>query len=216
MNSQLPPLTKRKGIADVVFCIDSTGSMGPCIEGVKENVGRLIQGFSADKQSTLDWRVRLVSYRDLRAGEVAEEFAFTDNAEEFVSQIRSIKASGGGDEPESTLDAIMTAAKSDWRPQCNKVVVLLTDASTHPELHPSSVSSGQAKDMDEVINTLAGKGILLHLYGPKCDAYERLAQQSRVMYYQVASGTGLVDSDFGKVMESIGKTVSVTTLGVEA
>ena len=38
---------KVKGVADVVFLFDCTGSMAPYIENVKDNVASLIKGFNA-------------------------------------------------------------------------------------------------------------------------------------------------------------------------
>ena len=33
-----------KGTADVVFCLDASGSMGPCIEGVKSHIASFVDG----------------------------------------------------------------------------------------------------------------------------------------------------------------------------
>ena len=55
---------KVKGVADVVFLFDCTGSMAPYIENVKDNVASLIKGFNGTPNVKLDWRVRAMGYKD--------------------------------------------------------------------------------------------------------------------------------------------------------
>ena len=35
-------LGKKKGVADIVFLIDVSGSMQPCLDALKENIGVLV------------------------------------------------------------------------------------------------------------------------------------------------------------------------------
>ncbi|MBZ0265657.1 VWA domain-containing protein [bacterium] len=214
MGLQPPP--KPKGVSDVVFCIDVTGSMTPTIEGVKSNVRKFVDGLNSQANISLDWRVRLLAFRDLKVDSTPiEEFPFVATAEEFATQVNSVSADGGGDEPESALDAIYIAAsKSDWREVVNKVIVLITDASTHPELHPSSVGAGYPTDLNFVIDYFTGEKIYLFIVGPSAPEYEALAKIPRSSYIQVGAGgtgTGLADTDFAKLLEVIGKTVSSST-----
>lgn len=216
MVGQLPPPEKLrpKGIADVVFCIDSTGSMGPCIDGVKENVQKLVSGFDDSKnQVRLDWRVRLLAYRDLNHGEETQRFPFTDDIETFRGQVASLMATGGGDEPESTLDVLFEALNSDWREQCNKCIVVFTDAPPHHQMHSSTVQPGQPRDVDEVINKIIEKRAYVFLFAPAADIYDEIAAAPRVLY-EVHTALGLSSVDFAKLMEHVGKTVTATTVPV--
>ena len=125
---------KVKGVADVVFLFDCTGSMDPYIDNVKNNVASLIKGFNATANVKLDWRVRAMGFKDFFVDKdcLINDFLFTDDADEFANnQLARLRADGGGDEKESALDAIWYALKrSDWRPRCTKVIVLFTDAGT--------------------------------------------------------------------------------------
>lgn len=208
-----PKALRPKGIADVVVCIDCTGSMAPCIEGVKNHVQDLVAGFASYPNIQLDWRVRLLAYRDLNIEEPVEEHPFTKDAETFRAQVQALHATGGGDEPESTLDAIYRALKSEWREDCNRCIVVFTDATTHPELHPSSVEPGQARDVHEVINLLTSLRARLFLYGRTCESYNRLALAPRVEF-RAASSLGLDNLDFKEILAYIGKTVSASTTPV--
>lgn len=211
-----PKRIRPKGIADVVICIDCTASMTPCIDGVKEHVQKLVEGFQASEQIKLDWRVRLLEYRDLNINEPIQEYPFTSDIETFRGQVAALTATGGGDEPESTLDAIFRALKSEWRKPCNKCIVVFTDASCHPQMHPSTIESGQASDVDEVINQIYASRARLFLFAPKFEIYEALATADRVEYEVISSKQGLADVDFGKLLATLGKTVSASTEAVRA
>jgi len=195
-----PERLRPKGVADLAICIDCTGSMSNCIEGVKTHVQELLEGFQANAEVKLDWRVRLIEYRDLICGEPVVEYPFTTDIEVFRSQVRKLEARGGGDEPESTLDAIFTALRSEWRRSCNKCIVVFTDATTHPQMHSSTVEVGQARDVDEVINKIYETRARLFLFAPRCPSYESLSSAERVEY-EVVEGLGLQGVDFAKVLE---------------
>src|SRR5207302_9145976 len=64
--SQLP---KVKGVADIVFLLDATGSMGPCINAVKQNIKTFVQTFTTPTPNgpavVKDWRAKVMGYRDL-------------------------------------------------------------------------------------------------------------------------------------------------------
>ena len=105
--------------ADIVFCIDATGSMTPCFDGIMENIENFIEGL--DSEGAVDWRFRLLAYRDKHNDPDSpwENFPFTSSSSEFIAQLRSVEPSGGrsassmNEDSESTLDALYIAIKSD-------------------------------------------------------------------------------------------------------
>lgn len=122
--------------ADVVFVLDVTGSMGWAINGVRDGIRRFAADLSANR---IDFRVGLVAFRDLtdpgdaalgqmvvlrfRGGE-----PFTADAEEFRTEVSRLGANGGGDEAESSLEAIGEACRLPLRKGATRVFLLITDA----------------------------------------------------------------------------------------
>lgn len=120
--------------ADIVFLIDSTGSMSPCIDALKEHiyqfVDSLVAGNSEDHVTPVEnWRARVVGYRDFLDCNKNEKIAkmykkfgkggwflsnpFTRNTDVLHSQLDCLKPFGGGKEnEESLLDALMLVLKS--------------------------------------------------------------------------------------------------------
>jgi hypothetical protein len=77
-------------------------------------IPQLIKGLHTNENIKLDRHVRLTEYRGVNEGEQVVENLFIADIEVFRSQIRRLKASGGGSEAASTLDTIFNALHSDW------------------------------------------------------------------------------------------------------
>lgn len=128
---------------DMVFCIDSTGSMDNIINIVKNNAIRFYQ----DLMTTMEMkhkvinqlRVKIISFRDYIAdGDKAmlntDFFLLPAQSEEFAEVVNSIDADGGGDNPEDGLEALAYAIRSKWTTEGMKkrqVIVVWTDDATH-------------------------------------------------------------------------------------
>ena len=62
---------KTKGVADIVFMIDVSGSMAPCIDALRQNIETFVDSLSSGDANNAapvkDWRAKVVGYRDLEA-----------------------------------------------------------------------------------------------------------------------------------------------------
>ena len=205
---------KMHGVADIVFCFDCTGSMTDIIKGVKENVDKLIDGF-ATFEGQLDWRARAMGYRDFDVDEeyLINDKPFVSTVDELRAQIEGIKAVEytGGDDAESTLDAIWYAAKrSEWREGCHKIVIVFTDDIPKPL---SQKTVDDIKGADPSIAVLAQELNVMHiklfLWGKKDPAYDDLERIPRADIVQMENPEKDVENmDFNRLMETIGKTIS--------
>jgi hypothetical protein len=210
-----PEGKKVKGVADIVFCFDCTGSMQPYIDAVKANVNAFVKGLGTDKNVVLDWRVRAMGYRDFGfdTEKLINHFEFVNDANEFEAQLDQLEtpSGSGGDDPESTLDAIWYALKkTDWRNPCHKVIVLFTDAPPHP-VHETTVTDlGIGSDDVELLKQeLMIAKIKLFMFCLKDPVYEKLREVpgSSITTYDDPK-TELLSSDFSVLLNQIGKTVT--------
>ena len=220
---QQPKERRIKGRMDIVICIDATGSMKPCIEELKNNLKNFIDSLRVhfgESQITPDWRARIICYRDLDVdAEALKEFPFVNTEEELKNQIDQIEAKGGGDEPESALDALYTAiAKSKWRDNVLHAVILFTDATAKGELHEKTVEPGQNRGIGTVINAfIADKYSKLFIYAPEHSVYDNLKMIPGSNVYYVGSPEdpsvyeGLKNLDFRNLLEQLGKTLTVSS-----
>lgn len=209
-----PALRRIKGVADIVFCFDCTGSMTEIIASVKENVSKLIDGFK-ENQVALDWRARCLGYRDFEYDEeyLINDRPFVSTEEELKVQIDGMEAKEytGEDEPESTLDAIWYAAKkSDWRDNCHKIIVVFTDAPAK-SVNDKTIAeiSGSDGDIDVLAQELIVQHIKLFLWGKKDSLYDKLKMIPRADIVQMENPEEEFKMmDFKNLMGQIGKTVS--------
>ncbi len=126
-----------KTIVDVVFAIDTTGSMKDDVDQLrKEWVPRLL---SALKEFQ-DLRIGLLLYRDYGdsynyKGLPVKLFDFTTSTGEFTKNLNGFKIYGteGGDIPEAVYEALYSSMEFyPWRKDAQRKVILIGDAEPHP------------------------------------------------------------------------------------
>src|SRR5437762_5547170 len=85
---------------EVVFCLDTTGSMGGLIDAAKQKIWSICNQIAAG-QPTPHVKIGLVAFRDRGDEYVTKVHDLTDDLDAVHSNLMSFKAKGGGDFPES-------------------------------------------------------------------------------------------------------------------
>jgi hypothetical protein len=215
---------------DIVFCIDVTGSMTPIIDAVKANALR----FYDDVQTNLtakgkivdELRVRVVAFRDVVAdGEAAMAespfFALPAEQAAFSDFVGGLRAEGGGDEPESGLEAVSLAINSEWTTRGDRrrqVIVVWTDQPAHP-LDPTVVPAEEQARVpgdfsaltdlwEDAQGPLGSSSKRLILFAPDGPGWSDIsAVWENVVHHPSQAGGGLSDVDYGTIVDSIGNSV---------
>ncbi|MDQ7824687.1 MAG: VWA domain-containing protein [Candidatus Eremiobacteraeota bacterium] len=157
------PTASRPAI-DVVFVVDSTGSMADEIKVVQDKIKDMMAKIKSG-QPVPDVRFGLVAFRDRGDDYVVKKFEFTSDIQKFQSYVNTINADGGGDTKESVAEALHTAINDmpwDKNQSTRKLLFLIGDAGPHTEYsdgldYQSEASS--AKDRGIKIYTLGCSGI---------------------------------------------------------
>ena len=125
---------------DVVMCIDVTGSMNDIISTVKNNAISFYDVFKnkCEDESILleSLSTQVIAFRDKNSDsnwlQTSSTFSLPSQSADFKSFVSGLYAMGGGDTPESGLEALQTAFnKTDWGADDGyhrQVVILWTDA----------------------------------------------------------------------------------------
>lgn len=216
-----------KNCADIVFCIDASGSMQPCLDAVKQNVDQLLKGLDNEEQGASSWDVRfdfvsfcdssdgVHKYRSTRLGTCAivdkiyhhpdPSAFFTKNLAEFSAALGQVQPEG----EEMHLLALDIAMDFPWRAssECHRVVVLLSDEP----LETGVFVEEQKEKLDAIINKTMEKRIKLFIIAPESDAFYCLSSADRCEYTDLESTRdGLRSVDFSRMLSAIGKSVSVS------
>ena len=196
----------RPKVSDIVFLIDTTGSMSSVLDQVKANINAYVDKLKA---KGVDVRLGLVAYGDINVGEAIVKKDFTTNVDTFKGWVNTIPRYRGGDTPESTLDAInnpSTGAKSfTFRENATREYVVITDASTHTTTDTKSAYAMDATlaslKADHVITSFITKtggeietlykpiadgtnGKILNLYGNFAEQLDILAENTDASFYR--------------------------------
>jgi molecular chaperone DnaK len=173
-----PPVREAKAAAlervNVVFLIDTTGSMDTYINGVKD---RAIEFSNILASKGAQFKLGLIGFGDLLEKEKPSVYNFTDDVPRFQKQVKNIPRTYGGDIPESSLDALETGVEliqsSGVETAGKTIFILITDAPPH-----SPTESG--KSVGDVCQMLESHGVTAYVVARKdresIEAYDPLTK----------------------------------------
>jgi len=122
--------TKTKDKIQIMFVIDTTGSMGDEISYLKAEIKDVI-GRISDANNT-DVELSLMFYRDKGDEYVTRYFDFTTDIDAQVINLSKQNASGGGDFEEAVQQALKEATEKQWTSDpATKILVHVADAPAH-------------------------------------------------------------------------------------
>ncbi len=141
---------------EMVFVLDTTGSMGGLIEGAKQRIWGIVNEVM---QSSSHPRVRigLVAYRDRGDEYVTKVLPLTNDLDKVYSTLMDYRANGGGDEPEDVRralnDGVSRAGWSQSSPRLAQIIFLVGDAPPHNDYgnEPDTLTTA-ARAMNKALN----------------------------------------------------------------
>ena len=180
-----PPVAEQRPVVEVVFVLDTTGSMGGLIQAAKEKIWSIATSM-ASAQPAPQIKMGLVAYRDRGDDYVTRLVDLSSDLDSVYATLMDFKADGGGDGPESVNQALYDAVHSlSWSesPQAYKVVFLVGDAPPHmdyPNDVPYTATLRAASQKGIVVNTIqCGQD------GRTTHQWQQIAKLADGRYFQV-------------------------------
>ncbi|MCG7850919.1 MAG: VWA domain-containing protein [Methanosarcinaceae archaeon] len=199
---------------DIVFCIDISDSMRPCIEGVRQNIENFVDLVGNDPETAIDWRLGLLWHQvDVRNNCLSIEKLpgeFTTEVNVFKQSLGYISGKVGGGE--ANLLALDWSLDFPWRNDAHKFVVLFTDEGVGSGFDPILSLS----KMDQLIKKIAAIGASVYFItygGPEFDDYKKIAATNKCHHIEVPAGSGFDELNFAEIMSKLGKSVSSGSRG---
>ena len=214
---------------DIVFVIDASGSMSPCIQAVLSNIGKVVDDLQQMSFRTrlgavihnvvARDKVRLASfYTQLNGGHMLDALSrgaqmplFTADDEEFRRSLGTISAAGDEDML-MALDCALDfpfGSPSDTQ----RAVVLLSDEPFEGNYRFAEHGAEYAQKALRMVKKINDRHILLFTVMPDCEISDILAASARAFKIVVSDemqGTGLASFDFTRFFSNLGQTISAT------
>jgi hypothetical protein len=123
------------GNVDLMFVVDTTGSMQDELDYLEAELGDVIDRVRGEGGQQLGIGVSTAFYRDANDEYTVRAFPFTDNVDKAVQLISDQSAKGGGDYPEAVDEALAKVLDhGDWSTDARaRLLFLVLDAPPHHE-----------------------------------------------------------------------------------
>ena len=209
-----PAEKKETPRAEVVFVLDSTGSMSGLIEGAKQKIWSIANSIISQDPAP-EIKIGLISYRDKGDEYVTQIMDLTDDIDAVYAKLQSFQAAGGGDAPESVNQALNEAVtKMSWSPadqNVYRVIFLVGDCPPHMDYdddvkYPETCKLAMEKFI--IINTVqCGSDF------STTPIWQDIAKKSEGQFVQIAQTGGMIvirtpyDDDIASLTKELSSTV---------
>ncbi len=167
----------RQRTVDVVFVLDTTGSMSEEISALKGTIAEVVSSLRSQNARP---RLGLVEYKDVTDGYVTRLHQMTTDVEGFTERVANLDAAGGGDTPEHVNAGLRVAVEQiRWNPESvARLAFLIGDAP--PQL-------GYAQDVSYASSIKAASHKGIQIFTIAASGMDDLGQ---VVWRQIAQYTG--------------------------
>lgn len=180
------PVPDQQARIEVVFVLDTTGSMSGLIAAAKDKIWSIATSM-AQADPAPEIRLGLVAFRDRDDAYVTQRIDLSTDLDSLYARLMQLEAGGGGDMPEAVTQALGEAVREmSWSADDSvyKAVFLLGDAPPHMDYqdepqYPAVLEFARARGI--VINTVQCG----HLPATQT-AFMHIAKLAQGRYFNVA------------------------------
>jgi hypothetical protein len=198
---------------EVVFVLDTTGSMGGLLEGAKKKIWSIATEIEKAKPKP-DVLVGLVAYRDKGDAYVTKVTGLTENLDKVYGELMEFRAQGGGDGPENVRQALHDAlTKIEWSKDRETLRILFLVGDAPPHLDYTDVPT-----IEELCQTAAKREIIVNtvrcgVHAETGRIWQDIALKAEGKFVTIDQAGGVIaiatpfDEELGKLSDKLGTTV---------
>ncbi len=186
-----PVVADKRDTLEMVFVLDTTGSMGGLIDGAKQRIWGIINEVM-QKPSQPRVRVGLVAYRDNGDEYVTRILPITEDLDKTYTTLMDYQASGGGDTPENVrkalADGVRNVGWSSAKRGLAQIVFLVGDAppQNYQQEPDVLITTAEAVRKNMIVNTIQCGNI----DGTR-EIWETIALRGEGKYFAIAQDGGV-------------------------
>lgn len=206
---------------DMVFVLDTTGSMGGMLEGAKTKIWGIVnEVLQRQGNAGVTIRVGLVAYRDRGDAYLTKVTPLSDKLDAVYTELMGLRAEGGGDTPEDVRSAMADALRAGgWStpgPRTSQIMFLVGDAPPHDDyqnLPSATASAREAARRGIIVNTIQ--------CGRQADTatvWRAVAQYGSGDYFAIAQdgGVDVIVTPYDQQLSQLGEQIGATYLAYGA
>ena len=171
---------------DIVFLIDTTGSMRDNVRGVKDHIEHFLQPL---EEKEIDAALGLVEFADQDVRD-AKVVGLTRSQKKFEKWLDKTRFYGGADIAESGYEALIAALEQmEFRDGAEKSFIFISDAPQHDFDY-----DGRSRySLDRIIARLSDEGVIMDVVGVKYLSMKQLAWGTGGKWKHIPGGDPLMD-----------------------
>jgi Mg-chelatase subunit ChlD len=217
------PMSTTKPTLEMVFVLDTTGSMGGLIEGAKQRIWGIVNEVMQSPAHPAV-RIGLVAYRDRGDQYVTQVLPLTEDLDKVYTRLMDYHAVGGGDGPEDVRSALAAGvSKAGWAqagPNLAQIIFLVGDAPPHDnyvDVPDTLTTAANAVQKGMTVNTIQCGG-----ESETTRVWRVIAQRGQGQYFAIAQDGGVqaiatpYDEQLGQLATKLGGTFISYGFGGEA
>ena len=176
---------------EMVFVLDTTGSMGGLIDGPKQRIWGIVNDVM-QSSSHPSVKIGLVAYRDRGDEYVTQVLPLTDDLDKVYTTLMEYRAAGGGDGPEDVRRALADGLnKAGWSSHIQnvaRIIFLVGDAPPHDyaDEQDTLVSAALAVKQGMIVNT-----IQCGIERETTEVWKAIAQRGQGQYFAIPQNGGV-------------------------
>lgn len=210
-NPPIQPAESEKTL-EMVFVLDTTGSMGGLLDGAKQKVWGIINEVQ-QKESRPNVRVGLVAFRDRGDSYVTQITPITKDLDKVYSNLMDLEAGGGGDHPENVrralADGVRNAGWTKSQGGLAQVIFLVGDAPPQNYSNESDVlvTAAEAVNKNMIVNTIQCGD-----HAETRRIWQEIAARGQGKYFAISQdgGVEIVNTPFDQRLAELGRKIGGT------
>ncbi|HEX7771508.1 MAG TPA: vWA domain-containing protein [Pyrinomonadaceae bacterium] len=208
------PLNSRGPAMEMVFVLDTTGSMGGLLTGAKERIWGIVNEVM-QTSSLSSVKVGLVAYRDRGDQYITQVLPLTEDLDKVYLTLMDYEADGGGDEPENVRRALSEGvSQAGWSQPSSRqaqILFLVGDAPPHDyadEADPFTTADLAVKQ-GIIVNTIqCGHSPMTK------QVWEAIARRGQGQYFLIPQNGGVqtISTPYDEQLSQLGTRLGRTSM----
>jgi Mg-chelatase subunit ChlD len=197
---------------EMVFVLDTTGSMGGLLTGAKQRIWGIVNEVM-QTSSVSSVKVGLVAYRDRGDQYITQVLPLTEDLDKVYTTLMDYRPAGGGDEAENVRRALADGvAKAGWsQPSSNRVQILFLVGDAPPHDYADEPDTLTTADL------AVKKGIIVNTI--QCgtssstkQAWEAIARRGQGQYFLIPQNGGVetISTPYDEQLSQLGTRLGGT------